>query len=224
MDGESARVAEGKVKGRARRMPRAEREQEMLDAAVRVIGRSGYQAASMDDIAEAAGVSKPLVYLYLNSKEELFTACVEREARTLVGAVEAGVRAGDPPDHQLWRGLTAFFRYAAERADGWQVLHIRARTHGEPFARLADAMRERIVALVTGLIADAARSAHGTRDLPVREVEGLAHALVGAAESLATRAGSDPSVTPAESARTLMAFAWTGLEGLVAGRRWTAGE
>lgn len=214
----------GKVKGRARRMPRAEREQEILDAAVRVIGRSGYRATSMDEIAEAAGVSKPLVYLYLHSKEALFTSCVEREARVLVAAVRDGVRADDPADRQLWCGLSAFFTYAAQRQDGWRVLHIQARTHGEPFARLADAMRESIVALVTALIADAARAEHGTRDLPDREVEGLAHALVGAAESLATRAGEEPSIAPAESARTLMALAWTGLGGLVEGRRWSEGE
>ncbi|TXS15983.1 helix-turn-helix domain-containing protein, partial [Streptomyces sp. wa22] len=46
----------------------------------------GYRAASMDEIAELAGVSKPLVYLYLNSKEELFTACIRRESKALVEA------------------------------------------------------------------------------------------------------------------------------------------
>lgn len=67
--------------GKTKRMPRAVREQQMLDAAVSVFGRRGYMAASMDEIAELAGVSKPLVYLYLNSKDDLFSACVDREAR-----------------------------------------------------------------------------------------------------------------------------------------------
>lgn len=72
------------------RMPRAVREQQMLDAAVRTFGQRGYRAASMDEIAELAGVSKPLVYLYLNSKEELFSACIRREAAALVAAVREG--------------------------------------------------------------------------------------------------------------------------------------
>ncbi|MYR57306.1 TetR family transcriptional regulator, partial [Streptomyces sp. SID625] len=68
---------------KTKRMPRAVREQQMLDAAVRIFGRRGYRAASMDEIAELAGVSKPLVYLYLNSKDDLFSACIRREAAAL---------------------------------------------------------------------------------------------------------------------------------------------
>ncbi len=56
----------------------------MLDAAVLTFARRGYRTASMDEIAELAGVSKPLVYLYLNSKEELFSAVIRREAAALV--------------------------------------------------------------------------------------------------------------------------------------------
>ncbi len=89
------------------RMPRAVREQQMLDAAVRIFGRRGYMAASMDEIAELAGVSKPLVYLYLNSKEDLFSACIRREAIALTEAVRAGVRPELPADRQLWEGLRA---------------------------------------------------------------------------------------------------------------------
>lgn len=79
---------------KSKRMPRAVREQQMMDAAVRTFGQRGYRAASMDEIAELAGVSKPLVYLYLNSKEELFTACIRRESKALVEAVQAAVEPG----------------------------------------------------------------------------------------------------------------------------------
>ncbi|RSS78936.1 TetR/AcrR family transcriptional regulator, partial [Streptomyces sp. WAC02707] len=123
-------------------MPRAVRERQMLDAAVRSFARHGYQAASMDEIAELAGVSKPLVYLYLNSKEELFTACIRREAEALLAAVAAGVEGGElPPDERLWAGLLAFFTYAAEHPDSWVVLSRQARTQGEPFATEASRMR-----------------------------------------------------------------------------------
>ncbi|MER6500327.1 TetR/AcrR family transcriptional regulator [Streptomyces sp. NPDC001455] len=212
----------GAVKGR--RMPRAVRERQMLDAAVRTFGQRGYRAASMDEIAELAGVSKPLVYLYLNSKEELFTACIRREAKALVDAVRAGVEPGLPADRQLWAGLCAFFTHTAGHPDGWAVLHRQARTHGEPFAAEVTAMRDEIVAFVTGLIAVAARETHRDPEFPDRDVAGLARALVGAAESLADWANESPDVSAKEAAATLMNFAWAGLENLMGGRPWQAPE
>ncbi|MGW0204907.1 TetR/AcrR family transcriptional regulator [Streptomyces sp. NPDC003233] len=206
---------------RAKRMPRAVREQQMLDAAVRIFGQRGYMAASMDEIAELAGVSKPLVYLYLNSKEELFTACIRREATALTQAVRAGVRTDLPADRQLWDGLQAFFAHTAEHPDAWSVLHLQARTHGEPFATEAAAMRREIVAFVTRLVAIAAREAHRDPDLPEHEVAGLAEALVGAAESLAAWANGTPGVTARQAAATLMNFAWSGLGNLMRGNSWT---
>ncbi|MGW0825052.1 TetR/AcrR family transcriptional regulator [Streptomyces sp. NPDC002845] len=206
---------------KTKRMPRAVREQQMLDAAVQIFGQRGYRAASMDEIAELAGVSKPLVYLYLNSKEDLFTACIRREAKALTGAVRAGVPAGLPADRQLWEGLRAFFTHTARNPDGWSVLHLQARTHGEPFAAEVAAMREELVAFVTELIAAGAREAHRDPSLPEHEVAGLAEALVGAAESLAAWANTTPGVTARQAAATLMNFAWAGLGGLIEGRPWS---
>ncbi|MFE9996545.1 TetR/AcrR family transcriptional regulator [Streptomyces avermitilis] len=208
----------GAVKNK--RMPRAVREQQMLDAAVHTFGQRGYRAASMDEIAELAGVSKPLVYLYLNSKEDLFTACIRREAKALTAAVRAGVRPGLPADRQLWDGLTAFFTHTAQNPEAWSVLHLQARTHGEPFAAEVTAMREGIVAFVTQLIVVAARAAHRNPSLPEREVAGLAEALVGAAESLAAWANTAPGVSATQAAATLMNFAWAGLGDLMEGRPW----
>ncbi|MER6219519.1 TetR/AcrR family transcriptional regulator [Streptomyces sp. 900105755] len=206
---------------KTKRMPRAVRERQMLDAAVRTFGQHGYMAASMDEIAELAGVSKPLVYLYLNSKDDLFTACIRREAGALTEAVRAGVDRALPPDRQLWDGLRAFFTHTAEHPDGWSVLHLQARTHGERFASEVAAMREEIVAFVTQLIVAAARAAHRDPDLAEGEVAGLAEALVGAAESLATWANATPGVTARQAAATLMNFAWAGLGDLMEGRPWS---
>ncbi|MFF3321209.1 TetR/AcrR family transcriptional regulator [Streptomyces sp. NPDC002889] len=211
---------------KAKRMPRAVRERQMMDAAVQTFGQRGYRAASMDEIAELAGVSKPLVYLYLNSKEELFTACIRREAKALTEAVQAAVQPGLPADRQMWAGLEAFFRHTAENPDGWSVLHRQARTHGEPFAAEVSVMREEIAAFVTGLIGAAASQgtpAVSQRDaeLADRDVAGLAQALVGAAESLAGWANEAGGVGAKEAAGMLMNFAWTGLGGLMRGERWS---
>ncbi|TWV40344.1 TetR/AcrR family transcriptional regulator [Streptomyces misionensis] len=207
---------------KSKRMPRAERERQMLDAAVEIIGRHGYTAASMDDIAELAGVSKPLVYLYLNSKDDLFTACIRREAAALTRAVRAAVRPDLPAERQLWDGVQAFFTYTAEHPDGWTVLHLQARTHGPKFAAEADAMRAEMAAFVTRLIASAARESHPACDLPAHEVAGLATALIGSAETLADWANTTDGVTAAHAATTLMNFAWSGLGNLMTGNHWTA--
>ncbi|MFH8339060.1 TetR/AcrR family transcriptional regulator [Streptomyces sp. AM6-12] len=206
--------------GRTRRMPRAERERQMLDAAVRIIARHGYTAASMDEIAELAGVSKPLVYLYLHSKDDLFTACIRREAAALTRAVRAAVRPSSPADRQLWDGVRAFFAYTAEHPDGWTVLHLQARTHGPRFAAEADALRTEMTAFVTRLIAAAAQESPHSRDLPAHELAGLAVALVGSAESLADWTNTTPSATAAQASETLMNFAWSGLGNLMSGNRW----
>ncbi|MFC5721947.1 TetR/AcrR family transcriptional regulator [Streptomyces gamaensis] len=211
-------------------MPREVRTRQMLDAAVEVFARCGYRTASMDEIAELAGASKPLVYLYLNSKEELFSACVRREAEALIAAVRSAVDPGAPADRRLWNGLRAFFAHTAAHPDGWALLHCQARTYGEPFALEVARLRQQLVDVVTDLIARTAREgAEQECALPEREIAGLAHALVGAAESLAGwadsrsceaagRTGAPPSEQ--EAAGTLMNLAWAGLGNLMNGRRW----
>lgn len=201
----------------------------MLDAAVLTFARRGYRAASMDEIAEVAGVSKPLVYLYLNSKEELFSAVIRREATALAEAVRAAVEPGASADRQLWSGLKGFFAHTAEHPDGWTVLHQQARTQGEPFAVEVAALRAEIIEFVTAMIGAAAQEAGCAREPAAREVSGLAHALVGAAESLADwansaspGAGERPSAK--DTAATLMNFAWAGLGRLMAGERWSPGR
>lgn len=210
---------------KAKRMPRAVREQQMMDAAVRCFGRRGYQAASMDEIAELAGVSKPLIYLYLNSKEDLFTACIRREAEALLAAVATAVDSRLPADEQLWAGLLAFFTHTAENPDGWAVLNRQARTHGEPFAGEVARMRGEIVAYVTTVIGAAAQETHRETDrdpeLAGRDVAGLSQALVGAAESLAGWANETPGMTAWEAAATLMNFSWAGLGNLMRSERWS---
>ena len=90
---------------RAKRLPRAVREKQILDAAVEVFSQHGYHMASMDVISEVAGVSKPMIYSYLGAKEELFGHCIRRESNRLFEAVRDGIRPDVPPDMQLWHGL-----------------------------------------------------------------------------------------------------------------------
>ncbi|WP_374193002.1 TetR/AcrR family transcriptional regulator [Streptomyces sp. AV19] len=219
----TAHVTTAQTKPKARRMPREVRERQMLDAAVRVFARRGYSAASMDEIAELAGASKPLVYLYLNSKEGLFTTCIRREADVLLAAVRAAARPEDPAERRLWNSLRAFFAHTAEHPEGWAVLSRQARCHGEAFAGVVAEVREGVVDVIVRLIEEAAGAAPDAPPLNGREASGLAYALVGAAESLADAAnGPAGQIVPSarEAAETLMNVAWVGLENLVSGRRW----
>src|SRR5207302_9144494 len=84
------------------RLPRTVREQQMLDAAVAVFSASGFHAASMAEIAARAGISKPMVYAYLGTKEELFVVCLHREGTRLMEAIAGVVEPNLPPDEQLW--------------------------------------------------------------------------------------------------------------------------
>jgi len=77
--------------GGTKRLPRAVREQQMLDAAVQMFSVNGYHETSMDAIAAEAEISKPMLYLYYGSKEELFGACLDRELGRFVDRVRAAV-------------------------------------------------------------------------------------------------------------------------------------
>jgi AcrR family transcriptional regulator len=75
-------------------VPRADREEQILLAACEVFGTHGYGVTAMADIAARAGISKPLVYAYFGSKEELLRACLHHAGAILVGEIERIARSG----------------------------------------------------------------------------------------------------------------------------------
>ncbi len=97
-----------------RRLPRPVRERQILDAAIAVFSRRGFHSASMEDIAELAGVSKPMIYAYLGSKDDLFIACIRREAQRLMELITAAVPAGGTQNERIHGGLLAFFEFVRE--------------------------------------------------------------------------------------------------------------
>ncbi|HEY7591889.1 MAG TPA: TetR/AcrR family transcriptional regulator [Actinophytocola sp.] len=201
---------------RVRRLPREVRERQILDAAVRVFSERGYHSASMDEISEVAGVSKPMIYAYLGSKEDLFAACIHREAANLLDAVTRGVQGDLPPDMQLWHGLRAFFDFVEQQREGWQVLHRQAISQGGPFSEELLAMRDRAISLVDTLLVRVATK----QGLDDNATEALAAALVGAAESLADWWLDHPDVPSKAVASRLMNLAWMGFGDLVEGNTW----
>ncbi len=193
--------------GVTRRLPRAVREQQMLNAAVTVFAHNGFHAASMDEIAEAAQISKPMLYLYLGSKEELFAACIRRESARFLEAVTAGVRPELSPRDQVANGVNSVFAFAAEHRDSWVMLYRQARLQ-QPFAQQVMAVHQQAAGAVSQLLQ---RSAWGNH--PPEHFDSLAVALVGAGEALIDRMLDQPEPDPRATAQLLIEFSWHGLGG-----------
>ncbi len=200
-----------------KRLPRAVREQQMLDAAVQVFSRRGFHAAGMDEIAELAGISKPMVYAYLGPKEDLFVACIRREGTRMMEAIAGEVAPELPPDQRLWRGLRAFFGFVGAHRDGWAVLYRQARGE-QPFATELAGMRTRVVEVVSAML-DSALRAQG-REIGRTDLEVASYALVGASESLADWLADHPDADPEKAATRMMNVAWLGAGELLRGAVW----
>jgi AcrR family transcriptional regulator len=159
-------------------MPRELREQGILDVAGQVFARAGYESASMDEIAELAGVSKPMLYAYFGSKEGLYLAYIERAGRDLLDRlVEAAPRDAQPAT-ALRARIAEFLSFVEEHGDGWKVL-FRELASTRPVAEHVAELRGRIVEAIRRMI-DASNPAH-----PAPASDAIAHAVVGAGESLA---------------------------------------
>lgn len=159
-------------------MPRERREELILDVAGQVFASAGYESASMDDIADRAGVSKPMVYAYFGSKEGLYLAYIRRSGGELVQRLVAAAPADDRSTEGVRARIIEFLAFVQEHANGWKVL-FREVASTRPFGEHVAELRERIVDTVRRLI-ESSRPSH------VRPAsDAIAHALVGAGESLA---------------------------------------
>src|SRR3954451_18896271 len=97
------------------RTPRAVREAQMVAAAERLFSERGYHGVSMDEIAAASGISKPMLYDYFGSKEGLFLACMERARGQLLEAIGGAVRRAGDAREALRAGVYAFLTVANDQ-------------------------------------------------------------------------------------------------------------
>jgi AcrR family transcriptional regulator len=196
-------------------VPRAVREQEMLNVAEAAFAERGYEAVSMQDIAGRCGISKPMVYAYFGSKEGIYLACIERARRDLYDAVVRAVAGAARADERMWLGTLAFFDWVDANRDPYRVLYGPGSVHGEAIAAALAGLRADQAALIERLLAES------VPDADPADLEPLAHALVGAAESLAAWWIASGEGEPAERAvRRFMNLCWMGLGALRDGRTW----
>jgi AcrR family transcriptional regulator len=159
-----------------KRLPRAEREGRMLDAAEVVFGKQGFQAASMDEIARRSGITKALLYQYFGSKEGLYEACVERGRAELFERLEEAVERSASGSDQLAAFVAGYFDFVEETRGVWWLLY------GEASSSAVNAMRRRNAELIAELFRSALEQQGRKPDKVALEV--LAHNLVGAGEQV----------------------------------------
>jgi AcrR family transcriptional regulator len=179
------------------------RRQQILDVAIDVFGRAGYYGASMNDIAEAAGVTKPVLYQHFDSKGDLYGALLDDVGARLLGAIAKETANAVDGREQTAKGFLAYFRWVAERHDEFMLLFGGGARHAEEFGARIRRITDEAAAAIAPLIAV---------DIDPEHRATLAHALVGLAEGASRRlVGLGEQFDPDEVAREVSALAWAGL-------------
>jgi AcrR family transcriptional regulator len=198
-------VAASKPKPRrtgTRLVPRAVREEQMLDVAGVVFAEHGFHGASMDDIAVRADISKPMLYAYFGSKEGLYSAYIDRAGTELLARMDAAVDPKLEPGEQVYASMMAFYGFVEEHRQGWAVMARELASSGGPFAESVARVRGAIVKRMALLLA--------TR-LDEHDAGALAHGFVGAGESLAAWWLDHPEESREQVVRRVMDVGWTGI-------------
>src|SRR6185312_13717572 len=104
------------------RLAREDRMEQTLAAAHNLFAERGYAAVTMDEIAAAVGVTKPLLYNYFGNKERLYIACMERAGDALIATIAGAVSEAANPGDALGVGVRAFFSFLDTDRSAWTVL------------------------------------------------------------------------------------------------------
>jgi AcrR family transcriptional regulator len=98
-----------------------ERRQQLLDIGRALFAERGFEAASIEEIAARAGVSKPIVYEHFGGKEGLYAVVVDREMQSLLDRVTSALTAGHPRE-LLEQAALALLTYVESEPDGFRIL------------------------------------------------------------------------------------------------------
>ncbi len=160
------------------RLPREMRIEQTLAVAHDLFAERGYATVTMDEVAAAVGVTKPLLYNYFGNKERLYLACMEPAGDALLAAVVGAVEQSATPIQALRGGIHAFFEFVDCDRRAWRVLFDETLPMEGGIARRVAEYRERLTDLVAGALLEQISSAHRV------QVEAISTALLGAAEAL----------------------------------------
>ncbi len=190
------------------RLPGPQRRAQVLAVARRVLSDRGFHGTTMSDIAEAAGVTKPVLYQHFSSKRELYRTVLEDIGARLETAVIESAVAAPTPRARAEAGIRAFARFVEDDHDGFRLLFDGTNRHDEEWAVITRDVERSLASAVAALID--VPSADDQR----RQV--LAHGIIGLAESMMRQAkvhggGGYPED---QLVRDITALTWAGLRGI----------
>jgi AcrR family transcriptional regulator len=189
------------------RLPAAQRRTQLLDTAVTVFADRGYHATSMNDVAEAAGVTKPVLYQHFASKRDLFVELLTEIGADLQDTITKATADAAGPRQQVENGFRAYFHFVRDRTDAFKVLFGSGARRDPEFASFARTVEASIADTIAQLIVvEGHPAAHGQL---------LAHGIVGMTEAASRywlAHDREPDVDTL--AAQLSGLAWSGMRGL----------
>ena len=185
------------------RLPAPARREQILDVAVEVFARNGFHSTSMNDVADAAGVTKPVLYQHFDSKQDLYMALLDEVGNRLLTAITkatAGVAGGR---QQTEQGFRAYFQWVSDDHAAFLLL----------FGSRASRDEESTLAIrrITAGAADAIAPLIAA-NISVEHRRTLAHGLVGLAEGVSRRlVEQGQTFDPLVLGQQVAVLAWAGL-------------
>jgi len=200
-------TATSDTRPRSNRLPRHERRRQLLDAALEVFVSQGYHAAAMDEIAERAGVSKPVLYQHFPGKLELYLALLDESVDTLVETVRDALRSNADPKQRVAATFGAYFEYVGGQGQAYRLVFESDLSNETAVRdRLDRAQRE-----CADMVSHAVREDAGLSD---DEAHLLSVGMVGMAQVTARYWLDTRDHIPREAAEQMVArLAWRGISG-----------
>ena len=200
-------TASSDTRPRGNRLPRHERRRQLLDAALEVFVTRGYHATAMDEIAERAGVSKPVLYQHFPGKLELYLALLDESVDTLVETVRGALRSNQDPKQRVAATFGAYFEYVGGQGQAYRLV-FESDLGNEPAVRARlDRGQQECAAMVSQVVREDA----GISD---DEAYLLSVGMVGMAQVTARYWLTSRDRVPREAAEQLVArLAWRGISG-----------
>ena len=200
-------TATSTARPRGTRLPRLARRRQLLDAAMEVFVARGYHAAAMDEIADRAGVSKPVLYQHFPGKQELYLALLDQSVDRLVEAVAAALRSTADNRQRVNATFAAYYEYIAEHTGTFRLV-FESDLISEPAVReRLESVEQRCADMISQVIKEDAGLADDEAHL-------LSIGLLGMAQVSARYWLNTVGTIPREAAEQLVArLAWRGISG-----------
>ncbi len=187
------------------RMPRRQRRAQLLAAARGVFVAAGYHAAAMDDIAEQAGISKPVLYQHFPSKLELYLALLEEQAAELVDRVRGAMTSTTDNRLRVHNAMAAYFDYVDADGEAFRLIFESDLRNQPEVAKQVEQTARTCMSAIADLISTDTGFSRERAEL-------LAIGVTGAAE-LAARywLSNNRSIPKEEAVELLVGFVWRGI-------------